>query len=54
MEAFPSSSPALRLETGVEADQEGVVGRLLEDVLLRLDPVDVLEDEHSQTSVKDH
>lgn len=36
-------SPAFCLETGVEADQEGMIRSLLKDVLFRLDPVYVLE-----------
>lgn len=42
-------SPAFCLETGVEADQEGMIRGLLKDVLFRLDPVDVLEEKHTNT-----
>lgn len=41
-------SPAFCLETGVEAHQEGVIRCLLKDVLFCLDPVDVLEEEHTK------
>lgn len=35
--------PTLCLEAGVKSHQEGVGGGLLEDVLLRLHPVDILQ-----------
>ena len=41
-------SPAFRLKTGVEADQEGMIRCLLENVLFCLDPVDVLKEKHTQ------
>lgn len=51
-------SPAFCLEAGVEANQEGMIRGLLKDVLFRLDPVDVLEEKHTQrhiqTSIRDH
>lgn len=48
--------PAFCLETGVEADQEGMIRCLLKDVLFRLDPVNVLEEKQlpSTVSVKGH
>lgn len=41
--------PAFRLETGVKADQEGVIRGLLKDVFFCLDPVDVLEEKRTKT-----
>lgn len=35
-------SPAFCLETRVKADQEGMIRRLLKDVLFCLDPINVL------------
>lgn len=43
-------SPAFCLKTGVEADQEGMIGGLLENMLFCLDPVNVLE----KNSTKKH
>ena len=41
--------PRRRLEAAVQAHQERVVRRRLEDVLLRLDPVNVLEKKGGQS-----
>lgn len=42
-------SPAICLETGVEADQEWMIRGLLKDVLFCLDPIDVLEEKYTKT-----
>lgn len=43
-------SPAFCLKTGVEADQEGMIGGLLEYMLFCLDPINVLEEKHTNNT----
>lgn len=47
-------SPAFRLKTGVQADQEGMIRGLFKYVLFCLDPINVLEEEHTEIHRKVH
>lgn len=45
-------SPAFCLETGVEANQEGMIRGLLEYMLFCLDPINVLEEKYTKNTPK--